>query len=448
MTREAARDGGALRSRWAIEALRNGVPNRFAVEMLGCKQPRTVEKFDHLLGEAANGGARAGMLVSGEFGAGKSHLLAHLACRALAEGFVCSTVAISKETPLYDLGKVFAAAVENARMPDRQGRLMEELAGEADRGSEGSARLFGWAERAVADKTLNAIFPASLLVYESAGGMTGDRELNGRIESFWAGGRIRVGEVRDGLRRIGRKDACAFRAPRAAELPPQRLRFATELIRRRYRGWVVLLDEIELVGSYSLLQRGRSYAEVARWMGRDKNSPCPGLIAVGAVVDDFASRVISPDGDKKDRDCVLPRLATSRHASLGPLARTGMRLLEKDRWALRGRPGQDEVDAAVEKLREIYTSAYGWKAPRLAIEAGGAQERARMRSKVKAAINRWDLLRLYPDSTPDTVVDDFHHSYREDADLERAGRDDGADAGGAATATPRGRQPWRWLVRE
>ena len=55
------------------------------------------------------------MLISGDFGSGKSHLLTHLEQQALSQGFVCSKVAISKETLLYDLGKVLKSAVDNGR---------------------------------------------------------------------------------------------------------------------------------------------------------------------------------------------------------------------------------------------------------------------------------------------------------------------------------------------
>ena len=53
-------------------------------------------------------------------------------------------------------------------------------------------------------------------------------------------------------------------------MPPQKLRFVLELIKAAgYNGWVILLDEIELVANYSVLQRARSYAELARWDGKD-----------------------------------------------------------------------------------------------------------------------------------------------------------------------------------
>ena len=98
-------------------------------------------------------------------------------------------------------------------------------------------------DQAATQGDISPIFPASLLIYERSG----DLELNGEIETFWAGDKILKGRITAGLRQIGQQQNYKFNMPKVAELPPQRLRFALELIKgARYRGWVVLLDEIEL----------------------------------------------------------------------------------------------------------------------------------------------------------------------------------------------------------
>ncbi|MDE0001302.1 MAG: DUF2791 family P-loop domain-containing protein [Rhodospirillaceae bacterium] len=414
----------ALTCRRALEALRNGVPNADAVKILGCIQPEAERRFGELLSGAGDAGGppagAAGMLVSGDFGAGKSHLLTYLEQQALARGFVCSKVAISKETPLYDLGKVFKAAVDNGRIPDRNGRLIEELGQALDPNSGDYEDFRLWADDPRSSR-LSRMFPASLLVHERSN----DLALNGEIENFWAGDRILISKIKSGLRQIGQLQHYKFRAPRAAELPPQRLRFLVELIKAAgYRGWVVLLDEIELVGSYSLLQRGRSYAELARWLGRAAGEPYPGLVAVGTVTDDFAATIISPDGDKKDRDYVKVRLERGdRYRSIADLAVTGMNLLERGDISLVP-PHADDVRETVEKLRGIYATAYGWDAPVLREQARGAGYQNRMRYKVRASINEWDLLRLYPDARPEIEVEEFRPDYVEDADLEQSSPDD------------------------
>ena len=415
-------------SRLALEALRSGVPNRAAVRLLGCNQPQVEERFAEMLAVAPDAARQEdiaqGMLVSGDFGSGKSHLLAHLENLALSQKYVCSKVTISKETPLYDLGKVFLSAMENGRLPDRSGRLIEELGQALKPDSKEYASLFKWADQAAAQDETNPIFPASLLVYERSM----DLELNNEIESFWAGDRILKSRITSGLRQIGQQQSYKFRMPKAAEAPPQRLRFALELIRGAgYRGWVVLLDEIELIGSYSLLQRGRSYAEVARWMGHAAGENYPGLIMVGAVTEDFASENISPDGKKKDHDYIRPKMeANQRYRSIAGRAETGMRMLERQCVALNP-PDNDDVSTTMEMLRSMYSDAYDWEAPPNDAKAGGAGIYGRMRYKVRQAINEWDLLRLYPSSTPETEFHEFTPSYEENRDLESPADDGDAE---------------------
>ena len=360
------------------------------------------------------------MLVSGDFGSGKSHLLTHLEQQALSQDFVCSKVAISKETPLYDLGKVFKSAVDNGRMSNRAGRLIEELGQALRPNSEEYVNFFQWVNNTKSNG-LSQMFPASLLVHERSR----DLELNSEIEYFWAGDRIKISRVKDGLRQIGQIQSYTFRAPKATDLPPQRLRFVIELIKAAgYKGLVVLLDEIELVGSYSLLQRGRSYAELSRWLGRAEGESYPGLVTVGTVTDDFASAIISPDG-KKDRDYVGPRLAKAdRYKNIEARAETGMRVLERECTPLNP-PTDTEIRETVEKLRQIYSTAYGWDAPALQAETHGTGYENRMRYKVRASINSWDLKRLYPESRLEIEGEEFRHSYEENTDLERESKDNG-----------------------
>ena len=419
------KNGQVLSSRLALEALRNGVPNREAVKILGCNQPKAERRFEEMLRDAVDGNSpprnALGMLVSGNFGSGKSHLLTHLEHRALSEGFVCSTVAISKETPLYDLGKVFKSAMDNGRLPDRNGRLIEELGQSLRPDSDEYANFFKWANDTRSNR-LHPIFPASLLVHERSN----DLELNSEIENFWAGDRILISTVKRGLREIGQLKNYAFRAPKVRDLPPQRLGFMIELIKAAgYKGWVVLLDEIELVAQYSLLQRGRSYAELSRWMGKAVSEQYPGLIVVGTVVDGFTLSVISLDG-KKDRDYVEPKLA-ARYSHLISPAKNGMNLIEFGYVPLEG-PTADDVRKTMEKLRKVYTTAYGWNAPALSLQPRGADEQNRMRYRVRTLINEWDLRRLYPDYSPETDVQVFSHTYEENPGLEGTSKDDADDS--------------------
>ena len=421
------RDGKSpLTCRRALEGLRNGVPNEEAVNILGCNQPQVESSFQKLLSQATDlndpPSNALGMLVSGDFGSGKSHLLAYLEHQALSQGFVCSRVCISKETPLHSLDKVFKSAIDYGRMPNGTGQLMGELGIRLEKSPEAYARFFRWANSE--QNGLHRIFPATLMVHERAN----DPELLDDIRAFWSGEKIRVATVKDGLRQVGQLHNYPFRAPRAKELPPQRLRFATELIKGAgYKGWVVLLDELELVASYTLPQRAKSYAELARWLGRVEDEEYPGLVVVGTVTTDFVAAVLDDSG-KQDRHRAAQRLRSRGEEAAAARAETGMRILEREMTQL-AFPTDEDVNTTIERLRDIYSTAYGWDAPPIETQAGGAGFQGRMRYKVRASINEWDLLRLYPDSHPETEGTEFRSSYEEIPELEQETQDNGDEGG-------------------
>ena len=409
-----------LRYRRALEALRNGVPNGDAVSVLGCNQPDVEKDFNGLLsrvsqdGEAPGSGV--GMLVAGDFGSGKSHLLNFLESQALDQGFVCSRVVISKETPLFNMEKVFKAAVENARAPGITGHMVEEVALKLDYNSEAYSHFFQWANRE--DNGLHRIFPATLTVHERGRGS----DLSNDIIWFWSGEKIQLKSVRDGLRAINQHRTYSFRAPTARDLPPQKFRFVLELIKAAgYRGWVVLMDEIELVANYTILQRARSYAELARWMGRASGVEYPGLITVGTVTADFASVVLN---EKEDRDKAAARLRARQRDEdniAAARAESGMMMLERG-VCLLAEPDDDTLSALYQQLKTIHSEAYEWDAPEIdhGIRPGG---RRIIRSFVRRWINEWDLRRLHPGFNPEIEETEFRFNYDEDRDLEQENRD-------------------------
>jgi hypothetical protein len=285
--------------RRAIEALRNGVPNRDAVKVMGCVQPTVEKKFREQLelaaGQLQKDKQVPGLLVTGDFGSGKSHLLEYLERLALSQNFVCSRVVISKETPLYDPVKVYRSAAESAVVPGLTGQAIQEMALKFRPNSKEYAEFERWCIRV--ESKLSPIFPATLLLHER---LAGDPEMVERITSFWSGERLAVSDIRVGLKKVGLTSAFRLKAVKLRELALERFLFTSRLILGAgYRGWVLLLDELELVGRYSLLQRAKSYSELARWTGQLEGEQYPGLITVFAITADFETAVLGEKGDRE-----------------------------------------------------------------------------------------------------------------------------------------------------
>lgn len=398
-----------VQDRRAIEALRSGVPNRDAVRVLGSSQQEIEQRFADQLAAIKSDGATGGLLVRGGFGSGKSHLLEYLQHVALTERFVASKIVISKETPLHDPVKVFRTAAATAIVPDRRGMAFAEIANALDFDTPEYAELARWVSSDEA--ALNERFDASLYLFRNLRG--GDPDFAERIVRFWSGDPIGVAELRRKLREAGEGATFALSKVSARDLALQRFRFAAQLIvAAGYSGWILLFDEVELVGRYSLLQRAKSYGEVARWVDGFDDEPLPRLGSVLAITQDFDAAVID---EKNDYENVPNRLRAKGEELAAARAEQGMRVILRNRVDLAA-PSDSVLEETYATLKEIHSAAYDWVAPEIPRERGRSTQS--MREYVRAWINEWDLRRLYPSYQPEIKVDQMTSDYSEDPELE------------------------------
>jgi hypothetical protein len=398
--------------RRAVEALRSGVPSWDAVLALGSGQADVEDRYAATL-DAAEAGTAGGLLLGAGFGAGKSHLLTHLAQLGLERGFAVSTVVISKETPLHDPAKVFQAAVESLVGAARVRGALVEAVEALDPDTQGYLELSRWLSSPAVDDR----FAATLLLHERlrSGDAPDSDEIVESVVRFWSGDPLRTPDLRRALKAVGAGGVHTLAPLSARDLARQRTRFLSRLLRAAgYAGWIVLFDEVELIGRYTLLQRGRSYAELARWIGGDPDDPGAPLVAVMAMTDDYEAAVLTGKEDRTKVPGKLRDKQTQEWTEIASLAEKGMRHVERDLLLL-DPPDSAELDRAYALLKELHGTAYDWSPPDVpGLERLGA---TRMRQYVRAWINAWDLVRLDPDYEPDTQVVDVASSYDEDEAL-------------------------------
>lgn len=406
----------SLTARRALEALRAGVPNRDAVRALGFGAGDLLDVFGERLAEVSAGipadTQPRGVLLAAEFGGGKSHALEYLSHVALEAGFAVSKVVISKETQLFDPGKVYSAAVDSLHTGDITGSVLDEIA--LSRLSPRKPRFsefITW----LGTSGLNSRFDATMYLYREAGA---NEELQQRLLRFWGGGPLQVTDLKKDLRSCGVASFYPLEKITPKDLSRERFRFMSRLLHAAgYSGWLVLLDELELVGRYSFLQRGRSYAELCRLLGLQREFAIPGLFTVGAITPDFDAAVLS---EKDDHNQIGFKFRARGDAESELIASLAERTMLEIRNHCRRLPEPDSETllGTLSKLAEVYESAYGVSVTRPSTDGRAAGWQ--MREYIRSWITRWDLQRLDPTYVSRPEVERIEIDYMEDTLLEQA----------------------------
>jgi len=184
-----------------------------------------------------------------------------------------------------------------------------------------------------------------------------------------------------------------------------------------YTGWVLLVDEAELIGRYSLKQRARSYSEMARLLGRLEGENIPGLVSVFTISGDFESAVFIEKNDEEKIPAKFRESGHSEDALMAIQAEMGMRIIRQEKNVIEPL-NTDIIRSTFDKLRLIYSAAYGWDPPQDFIQTPVLTSDV-IRKFVKRWITEWDLKRYYPDYHPDIEISQLKPDYEEAPDLEQ-----------------------------
>jgi hypothetical protein len=394
-------------NRRAVEAIRAGVPNGDAVRALSSYQPHIVSAFDDALNRAFNkSGHDPGFVVSGAFGAGKSHLVEELQQRALSADYVSSKVSISKETPLHLPARMVQAAVRAMASTDKPQGLLLDIVMSLQTDRLPFREFQRWC--GTAGSGISPLW-GSLLELRAAAGPNSD--VADLLVRYWSGGAVTISAIRSQLKAAGLN----------ADVPPllaidrpwETIRFLARLCQERgFRGWVIFLDETELISKYGPISRARAYEQLGRWLGIKADYRIPGTAVVATVINDFVPQVLDMRGDRWQ----VPELLGlgRRRADLDgvPFA---VGAIEAITDAMRMEQlSLEHLEEAQAALRQPHSRAYHWDAPPLQIEYRNNQP---MRLYVRRWINEWDLRRLYPDTPLDFQGEEVDINYDEDEDI-------------------------------
>ena len=309
--------------------------------------------------------------------------------------------------------------MESAKLPDRTGAVLTEVAqklGDSKFNNREYAEFFKWVNRP--DNGLSTRFAATVFILERAG-VDRAPEISDRIIQFWSGNQILVGELRKLLRDLG--EAATYKIDKVApkELASQRYSFIPRLmVAAGYAGWVILIDEVELISRYSLRQRAKSYMQIARLMGKLEGESIPGLTVVLSISEGFEGRVLDERNDEEKIPGRLRAGGSDEELLLASQAEKGMRII-RDSMPLE--PTDTLIREIYNKVRSAYNTAYGWDPTE---DFSDYDKSARLRQHIKKWINAWDLMRLYPGYKPEIQSTELKQDYSEMPEIEQSSDED------------------------
>jgi hypothetical protein len=395
----------------ALEALRAGVPSRSLVERLGTDQGLISSRFDQLICDlkvsGASGDALTGFFIRGRFGSGKSHLVKYFEKRALEAGLACSTIAISKEVRLSDRHDLFKAAANNLRLPDRPRGGLREAALKLRFDSNEYQELVNYLQAPKCE--VEALFRVSLLLFERSS----SDDLEDQLISFWSGSNIKMSELRREAVRH-RIDLRGLYQRSAQGIAMQRFAFAAALLRAAgYGGWLLFVDEVELLAKYSPKLRLQSYVNVANLLALG-DERIPGFAAIMAVTPDLDGVLTYQCHDPSDW-----YKYSVKWDSLLPPARIGLEALSaKELQVSIAQSLPERFSTIRETVKALYEECYAGEHTDLLPECTASQN---MRTFLRSLVTRYDLRRIDTAYTPDLESIELQENLAQDEDFGGSG---------------------------
>ena len=373
-------------ARHIIEALRSGIPSRAVGQYFSEARPRIMKEISGRLDAVCEQGKSGGMIISGKYGEGKTHLLNTVFNLASSNNMVVSYLSLSKETPMDKLYLVYQKILGNTYLPKRrQPGFIHELE-KISAGSPIANEMLLYAAKQLETDKLYYLFRSYLNTEDAdekfllQADLEGDFMANAPLKKIYR--RIFNQPVKYNVNFTKTKHCRDY------------FSFMSHLFTQMgYHGWVILLDETELMGRLGKKARLNAYRNMADFLLPDK---CPeSTFTMFALSASYVEDVIEGKHEYEN----LQELSPDEPEPV----RTVLDLLTKAPQLL---PlTRDEISEVLCKIQDFHGRAYGWT-PNLspaslaeATQSGGYL----LRTKIRAAIEFLDQLYQYGKAGKTTV---------------------------------------------
>lgn len=405
-------------ARRIVEALRAGIPSCEVSSVFTEGQANLLQRSGADLTRVAQGES-AYLIARGQYGEGKSHLLSAIENMARAERFVVSNVVLSKETPFNRINKVYQAVAHSVRVPDLPRPGFEDLLLRIGPGTPRADEIAEFAEKHLHPK-IWYVFKNYL--------SEGDGLKRAQLYDDLAGASMAMQDLR-AIHRGNFHEAMRFPRRFLIQQDTQDyFRFLSFVFRSSgYAGWVILLDEVELLSKLGIGSRAQAYVNLAALLGLNGDlRPLSGVYFVLALASPFVEEALL-SGGRHDLARVPEWLADPRRSRAGDVsaATAAMQAIAEQSIPLAPMTEQN-IDTMLKRLEAFHGSAYGWddtlNATAVEINALALGSNP-IRTTIRAALEYLDLLYQYGEPPDIEVRRPDTGSLAEDTSFETDDRD-------------------------
>lgn len=333
-----------------IEAVRAGIPSRSLVSLLPDLRKKLTDLIDEDLDRMSAGSPVKGRVIWGNYGQGKTHFLKSVEKRILEKGFAVSYISLNKDLGLSNMFNLFPALSSHVLTRETKiPGLLNQLA---------SHRLSPKILETLDALSLNISHPLPHLVFQSF--IRYDAKdmillyntLMGKKENIVAAKQIVKSYMKYDYQRmpkfIRKEHLISF------------IEFFSILVKSlSSKGWVILIDELEVVGRMGKISRLNSYKNLS-WLMNLANEHNLPIYTLAASAEALKEDVFY--GHKKQDAFEMPELAKER---LGEKTSSAIKNLFDDITDNQGMVltpiSTDDYIVLLDKLLRIHQNAILWK---------------------------------------------------------------------------------------
>ena len=335
-----------------LEAIRAGIPSRITVDATTDLRQHLEGKIEKDLAVLEGGGSPKGRLVWGEYGQGKTHLLKLMEKHILDAGFAVSYVSLSRQLNLSNLSNLFPALASHLMLCDASiPGLLNPLTTQSI--SHEFMQKLPLIEEKLCHPLPAYIFRA-FARYDAQNMVLLYNALRGKKENVTTAKRI--------CREYFKSELKTMPKFRQKDHLISFFEFLPYLLQALgYKGWVILIDELEITGPMGKVARLKSYQNLAWLLNWNKQHKLP-IYTLAASVKALQEEVFF--GKKKNDAEEMPILAAERFSdNEAGIMKSFFESATDSHNLVLAPVARKELTMLLDQLLEIHHQAIDWKYP-------------------------------------------------------------------------------------